>query len=452
MKKITSIKNKTLKYLIIYSIIILLVTWASQIIFLRYSYEKYQIRNLNKIVSKLTEKSYTNEEIEQIAYENNICINYIFNDDVFLYNVLDNNCIIKNNKSRILIKQFINSDKDKEIIKLNTNSNKKSILYNLKLSNNEYIMLNSSLEDVNSTTSILTNQLIFIVIIIIIISILVSFYLSKILNKHIINITNEAKKLTENNKYLNIEETNIKEINDLKDALYYARNEINKTEELMNDLLANVSHDLKTPLTMIKAYAEMIRDIDDKDKRKENLNIIIDETDRLNLLVNDLLNLSKLESNKDILNIKEFDLIELINSIIKKYSIIEYLENYRFIINAPTKAVVKADEQKIGQVLYNLINNAINYTGDDLLVTIEIKELKKTYLVKIIDTGKGIKDKDIKLIWNKYYKNEKNHKRNKIGTGLGLSIVKNILDLHKMKYGVKSSDNGTTFYFEIKKS
>ena len=452
MKKITSIKNKTLKYLIIYSIIILLVTWASQILFLRYSYEKYQIRNLNKIVSKLTEKSYTNEEIEQIAYENNICINYIFNDDVFLYNVLDNNCIIKNNKSRILIKQFINSDKDKEIIKLNTNSNKKSILYNLKLSNNEYIMLNSSLEDVNSTTSILTNQLIFIVIIIIIISILVSFYLSKILNKHIINITNEAKKLTENNKYLNIEETNIKEINDLKDALYYARNEINKTEELMNDLLANVSHDLKTPLTMIKAYAEMIRDIDDKDKRKENLNIIIDETDRLNLLVNDLLNLSKLESNKDILNIKEFDLIELINSIIKKYSIIEYLENYRFIINAPTKAVVKADEQKIGQVLYNLINNAINYTGDDLLVTIEIKELKKTYLVKIIDTGKGIKDKDIKLIWNKYYKNEKNHKRNKIGTGLGLSIVKNILDLHKMKYGVKSSDNGTTFYFEIKKS
>ena len=230
--------------------------------------------------------------------------------------------------------------------------------------------------------------------------------------------------------------------------------EINKTDELRRDLLANVSHDLKTPLTMIKAYAEMIRDINknDEEKRKENLNIIIDETDRLNILVNDILSLSKLEANQETLELTEFDLVDLINNIIKKYNIIKETENYKFILKMPKKAIVLGDTNKISQVIYNLVNNAINYTGDDLSVTIEVIEKKKSYLVNIVDTGKGIKESDLNLIWNKYYKNEKNHKRNKVGTGVGLSIVKNILDRHKFKYGVKSKKGiGTTFYFEITK-
>jgi len=301
---------------------------------------------------------------------------------------------------------------------------------------------------------VLRSQLIYITLIIILLAIIVSVYLSKKLNKPIINITKEAKKLAKGNHELNIEESNIKEIDDLRIALNYASKEINKTDELRRDLLANVSHDLKTPLTMIKAYAEMIRDInkEDEKKRKENLNIIIDETDRLNILVNDILSLSKLEANQETLELSEFDLVDLINNIIKKYNIIKETENYKFILKMPKKAIVLGDVNKISQVIYNLINNAINYTGDDLTITIEVIEKKKSYLVNIIDTGKGIKEEELNLIWNKYYKNEKNHKRNKVGTGVGLSIVKNILDRHKFNYGVKSKKgNGTTFYFEITK-
>ena len=103
------------------------------------------------------------------------------------------------------------------------------------------------------------------------------------------------------------------------------------------------------------------------------------------------------------------------------------------------------------QVIYNLVNNAINYTGSDNKVEVKIEELKNKYIVKIIDTGLGIKDEDIDLVWDKYYKNKKKHKRNLVGTGLGLSIVKNIFILHNYKYGVNSSNKGTTFYFEIKK-
>ena len=456
MKK-SNIQNKTLKCLIIFLIIILLIMWASQILFLTLYYEKYQINNLNKVVYKLTKSSHTIEEIENIAYKNDICIEYFDDNNTYMFNGLNSNCILNSKSKSVIniINNFINNNKGKEIIKINNPiNNSKSILYNLKLSDNEYIILNTNLEDVDSTTSVLRNQLIYITLIVIFLSIIVSTVISKMLNKPIINITNEAKKLANGNRELNIPKSNIKEIDDLRDSLIYASHEINKTDELRRDLLANVSHDLKTPLTMIKAYAEMIRDInkDNEEKRNENLNIIIDETDRLTILVNDILNLSKLEANKESLEIKEFDLVELINNIIKKYNIIKETENYKFILNMPKKAIVKGDINKISQVIYNLVNNAINYTGDDLTVKIEVIEQKKTYLVNIIDTGKGIKKEELNIIWDKYYKNEKNHKRNKVGTGVGLSIVKNILDKHNFKYGVDSKiGKGTTFYFEITK-
>ncbi len=456
MKK-NNIQNKTLKWLVHFSIIILMLMWGSQLLFLKVFYEKYQINNLYRVAYKLSKNEHTIEEIESIAYKNNLCIEYINNDNIYIFNELSNNCILSTNNRSInnIINNFINKTDKKEMIKLNNPSNNtKSILYNLKLYDNEYIILNTNLEDVDSTTSVLKSQLIYITLIVILLAIVVSIIISKTINKPIIKITKEAKKLANGNRELNIPESNIKEIDDLRDSLIYVNHEINKTDELRRDLLANVSHDLKTPLTMIKAYAEMIRDInkDDEEKRNENLNIIIDETDRLTILVNDILNLSKLEANKETLDISEFDLVELVKNIIKKYNIIKETENYNFILNMPKKAIVKGDINKISQVIYNLVNNAINYTGDDLTVTIEVIEKKKTYLVNIKDTGKGIKEEELNIIWDKYYKNEKNHKRNKVGTGVGLSIVKNILDKHKCKYGVTSEiGKGTTFYFEITK-
>ncbi len=456
MKK-DNIQNKTLKWLVHFSIIILMLMWGSQLLFLKVFYEKYQINNLYRVAYRLSKNEHTIEEIESIAYKNNLCIEYINNDNIYIFNELSNNCILSTNNRSInsIINNFINKTDKREMIKLNNPSNNtKSILYNLKLHDNEYIILNTNLEDVDSTTSVLKSQLIYITLIVILLAIVVSIIISKTINKPIIKITKEAKKLANGNRELNIPESNIKEIDDLRDSLIYVNHEINKTDELRRDLLANVSHDLKTPLTMIKAYAEMIRDInkDDEEKRNENLNIIIDETDRLTILVNDILNLSKLEANKETLDISEFDLVELVNNIIKKYNIIKETENYNFILNMPKKAIVKGDINKISQVIYNLVNNAINYTGDDLTVTIEVKEKKKTYLVNIKDTGKGIKEEELNIIWDKYYKNEKNHKRNKVGTGVGLSIVKNILDKHKCKYGVTSEiGKGTTFYFEITK-
>ena len=217
--------------------------------------------------------------------------------------------------------------------------------------------------------------------------------------------------------------------------------------------MANVSHDLKTPLTMIKAYAEMAIDLHSKSKKKqkEDIEIITSEVDRLSLLVEDILELSKMQSNIENINKEDFDLISLSNDILKKYSLYQETENYKFIFNHnEDELIINADKKKIEQVIYNLLNNAINYTGNDNKITLNINKNNNKILVEIIDTGKGIKQEDIPYIWDKYYKNKKKHKRNLIGTGLGLSIVKNILEMHNYKYGVESTTGkGSRFYFEI---
>ena len=454
--KKNSLGVKTFSYLITFSIAILLLLYMFQIVFLKIFYERYQINNLKSVANRIITSPET-VSFEQLAYENEMCIQ-IYNDNkVTSYNVLNKDCLLNSNdKSVIKVKnKILTSSKNSIIRVINPKYDSKSIIYGIHYSDDIYILLNTKLEDVNSTTYILRGQLIYITLIMIILSGIVSYFVGKMINKPILNITNKAKLMAIGNYEQDTNKYDIAEIDELNQVLNYARSEIKNTDELRRDLMANVSHDLKTPLTMIKAYAEMARDInnENEDKRKDNLNVIIDETDRLNVLVNDILELSRMQNSSDELNIESYDLIEELNQILKRYEIIKETENYKFITNIPEKAMVKADKKKINQVMYNLINNAINYTGDDLTIKINITDCNKRYLVEIIDTGKGISEEDLKFIWSKYYKNEKNHKRNIVGTGLGLSIVETILIKHKFEYGVKSKKNkGSNFYFYINKS
>lgn len=453
-----SLHFKTLEYLIVFSISILLLLWLVQIVFFKIYYEKYQINYMNELVEKIINIDNTNviESMDDITLDNNICLEYMdYYGNTYYYNNKISSCLLGHNKiiDKELIK-FKQSGEETSFEKiLNPINNSISLLYGIKKGNG-YIFLFTSLEDIGTTTSLIKNQLIYVTLLAILFSIVIAMFLSRRIAKPISDMTKNAKILADGNYDVEFTTTGIKEIDELANTLNYLEQEVSKTDEYRRDLMANVSHDLKTPLTMIKAYAEMIRDItlDNKEKTKENLNVIIDETNRLNILVNDILELSKLQNNQETLNIEKFDIVELIRDILKRYQIIKETENYNLILESPQSIIVKADKKRISQVIYNLINNAINYTGDDLKVTIRITENQKDCKIEIIDTGKGIDEKDLPNIWNRYYKKEKNHKRNVVGTGLGLSIVKNILEQHNFKYGVNSIKNkGTTFYFQIKK-
>ena len=453
-----SLNIKTLSYLILFSVGILILLWLLQISFLNYFYEKYQEDSLKNLANEiyLTKEEELNSKMENLTFDTNICIAYVDSKyNTHYYNNRIKNCLLgKNNILDKYIVEIQNSNEDLKPIKLiNPVDKSQGLLYGVKVGNNRFYLY-TTLEDTNATTIVLKNQLVYIIIVVIIFAITISFFLSKKISKPILKITDKAKKLADGDTSVHFEESDILEINELSNTLNYLEEEMAKTDEYKRDLMANVSHDLKTPLTMIKAYAEMVRDIsyNDKEKRDANLNVIIDEADRLNVLVNDILELSKLQANASNIKLEKFNLIDELNEVIKRYDIIKETEGYEFIINTPKVVNIKADKKKISQVLYNLINNAINYTGKDKKVYINIIENKKNYLVEIKDTGKGIDEKDINHIWDKYYKKEKNHKRNVVSTGLGLSIVKNIFKEHNYKYGVKSTKGkGSTFYFEISK-
>ena len=459
IKSNSSIKVKTLFYLILFSVFILLLLWGTQLVLSNYLYEKYQISDMNKMAEEISDTDYEDlhEYLSKIVYNNAVCIEFI---DEYgrktLYNDASTGCLLgKGNKALLEQKRKLySSGKDMDAIRLvNPDYESSALLYGLEVEGG-YVFLFTMLSNVNKNYNLVKDQLIYITIVVIILAIVLSLLLAKIFSEPIVKITEKSKLLANGNFNVEFEKDGIKEIDELADSLNYLKNEVSKTDQSRRDLMANVSHDLKTPLTMIKAYAEMVRDITykDKKKREDNLNVIIEETDRLNLLVGDILTLSKLQANSDILEIETFDLKKEIVDILKRYDYLKETEGYEVIVNMPEELIVRADKKKINQVIYNLVNNALNYTGNDKKVYINVTEDKKDYLVEIIDSGKGIAQEDIEHIWDKYYKKDKNHRRNVVGTGLGLSIVKEILECHDMSYGVRSIKNkGTTFYFRIKK-
>lgn len=458
-EKKTSFNVKTLLYLIFFSLGIVLFLWIFQVIFLQFSYEHYQIKEMKDIVDKIENTSLNDLDntLLTLAYQDSVCIEFETNyGNVLSYNTMQIGCgLNKNIKNINEIKNSLRDKNKSSGIKLvNPVSRTKAYLYGIK-NDYGYIFIYSTLEDIDSTSVILKGQLVYIMILVLVFACLGAYFLSKRITKPITSITNKAREMGKGNYDIVFQENGTLEIDELARTLNVACKDMKKIDELRRDLLANVSHDLKTPLTMIKAYAEMVRDISYKDSKKRNkdLNVIIDEADRLTILVNDLLELSKLQSSTtEKIKIEEYDLVAEIKDILTKYDIVKEIENYNFILELPDKALVRAEKNKINQVIYNLVNNAVNYTGKDKKVIVRLTDKGKKYLVEIIDTGKGIKNDELPFIWDKYYKNDKNHQRNVVGTGIGLSIVRNILEQHRFKYGVSSKKNkGTTFYFEIDK-
>ena len=419
--KLKNIKKNSLKiniwlFLIAFSIFILCFLWFFQIIFLDSYYKSYKTGELDKAASELRKSINLNQQkIENIAQKRDICIE-IYGDNIYAATVSNKGCMEFGNKNFKVKRDFINSGLLEQHYNLiNERYQNETLIYALKLDTDLYAFINASLEPLDSTITILSNQFIITTIVVLILSLIIGYLISKKLSKPITQISNEARKLADGNFNANFKtDINIYEINELADSLNYAKDELSKTETLKRDLMANVSHDLKTPLTMIKAYAEMVRDItyNNKEKREENLNTIIDETDRLTLLVNDILDLSATESGNTTLKLEKVDLIKLINQVIQRFKILSEKEKYQFIFTHPNSTIIKADYKRIYQVVYNLINNAINYTGEDKKIYINIEENKYKYIVQIKDTGKGIKKEDLKHIWDKYYHSDKKHKRN----------------------------------------
>lgn len=279
-----------------------------------------------------------------------------------------------------------------------------------------------------------------------------ALYLSQRISRPIKEITHSAEQLGQGNFDVEFKGGHYSEISELADTLTIAENEMKKTEMYHKDLIANVSHDIKTPLTMIKSYAEMIRDLsgDDPVKRAKHLDIIIEETDRLNVLVNDMLSLSRLQSHKLKLETSRFNLSDAAREVLTSYAILQEQEGYDIEVVGGGPLMVEADESKIRQVMNNLMTNAVKYCGEDKKIIVTIKRSGKEALFEVSDHGQGIAPDELTHVWDRYYQSSTHHVRETSGTGLGLSIVREILKLHDAKYGVESEiGKGSTFWFSL---
>ncbi len=282
---------------------------------------------------------------------------------------------------------------------------------------------------------------------------ILSYRLSNEVSQPIVELTAQAKEISSGSADLNITGTGFKEISELRDSLQEAQSEVAEVEHYRRELIANVSHDLRTPLTLIKGYSELMRDIP-SEATPDNLQVVIDEATRLTNLVNDMLTLSKEQEGNEELNLTRFDIVEVLDGLIQRHGkLIEHL-GYTLEWEHDEKAFVLADESKIIQVVYNLINNAVNYAGDDKKVTVRESIKGGVVRIDVIDNGEGVDVDILPHIWDRYYKSSKSHRRATVGTGLGLSIVKSVMSKHPGgAYGVITSvGEGSTFYVELQRA
>lgn len=315
---------------------------------------------------------------------------------------------------------------------------------------NVLISLTANLTPSGNLVLFMRTYLIFLIVITALLAVGFATFVATDISTPITSLNKAAKDLAKGNYEAKFKGYGYTEIQELSESLTYAAEELGKLDRYQKDLIANVSHDLRTPLTLITGYSEMMKDLPDE-MNPDNLQIIIDESKRLTRLVNDILLLTKLQSSTEEFKLEQFSLTDSVNEIIYRNNklVAQLGIEIEFVFDQDVN--VYGDEDKIAKVLYNFISNAINYVGDDKKVIVKQTITDKIVRISVIDHGIGINPENLKEVWNRYYKENKNHKRSVSGSGLGLSIVKGILEYQHLNYGVNSKPNeGSEFWFEMK--
>ncbi len=460
-----SIRFKLWLYFALFATFLMIILWTLQIFFLNNYYQEMKIAETNRIANVIT--SQYNDDgivdiIRNLSYSNDMYIHLETTDGTIIfspaseggrrpsYGYINEMGAMKDHllaSGKLSISTLIPEGR--------TDMNTLAYAGFIQAADGSSVILYifSPLYPVDSTIAILKQQLIYITVIALAAAFALSAYMSTRITKPIKKITNQAAKLAKGDYGVTFDGGIYTEITNLADTLTQASVELGKSDQLQKDLIANVSHDIRTPLTMVKSYAEMIRDIsgDNAAKRKHHLQVIIDEADRLNQLVGDMLTLSKMQSGVDVLSKTEFNMAEVIDSVVHPYADIMKTEGYKIITDCDESLWVIADLPRIKQVVSNLLNNAIKYCGKDKTVLINLKSVGDKVRCEVIDHGMGVGPDEISQIWERYQKGSTNHVRKTSGTGLGLSIVKEILVLHDADFGVESTPGeGSNFWFELR--
>ncbi len=310
------------------------------------------------------------------------------------------------------------------------------------------VLVSSVLTPVDATVRVLQMQFVIASVVFVVLSVILAWFMAKKIASPIVHINYAAKGLA-SGTYQPPQEGSYREVAELRETLTTIDGELRKSEQLQRDLIANVSHDLRTPLTMIIGYGEAIRDLPGEDSA-ENIQVVIDEAGRLSQLVNDVLDLSKLQSGVEQFDMALTGLTELLRDTVARLNAMVQPNGFFIVLQAEEDVFVLADEVRLTQIVYNLLLNALAHTGDDQCVTVRQTAAQGRVRVSFTDSGNGIPEEELANIWLRYYQVHSHERRHTMNSGLGLSIVHALVQHHGGTCGVESTlGKGSTFWFEL---
>lgn len=470
-RRLPSMRSKVLLSLVLFSAAVLLVMWLFQSFLFGPLYRSVRTTEVKKCAASLKkcDADSLERECERLGRKYNICVS------VFTvgpagetrvaewHNVMNPVCFIHSYSSDSLVYDLYMEAREtgqaRKTVKVDVpgegktpdadNGESMIFAYLTERDGGEtLIVLNTFVRPLASTEVTLRIITLIVTGFVIAAAAILSLILSRRLSRPIVSMSGGAGRLAAGDYGVRFGGGGYREADELAETLNLAAREMGQTDRMRRDLIANVSHDLRTPLTIISGYSEIMRDIPGEMTAK-NIQTVIDETKTLSTLVNDMLESSKLSDGAVTLRPETFDMGEAVSEAVRRYAAVYGPQGYSITAECDGGPVT-ADRMRIGEALYNLLNNAVNYTGDDKKIFVRQTARNGRVRVEITDTGDGIPEEELPLIWDRYYKSKEFHRRTGAGTGLGLSIVKNILILHGAEFGVRSrKGEGSTFWFEL---
>ncbi len=454
--------------------VVLIILWLFQIVFLDQFYTRIKISELiskgNTIVERLATSEDINttvrevglqEEMESLAYLQQLSLEVVDSSGQVLFQADNSNSMAGRGMMRNVNMEAYNIALSGKIAKLEAKHPRfgsKYMLIGLPVLKDGFVkgavILNVPMAPVEDTAAILKQQLIWIIILLIGVSLLITYVLSRSFTKPILKLQKIAERYSGGEFDERVELLSQDELGELARSMNRMGEELAKNDRLRKDLVANVSHELRTPLSLIRGYAETLRDVtgENPEKREKQLGVIIEESIRLSKIVEDILSLSQYQAGAVRLDMKDFALMEMLEDILKRYELGSVDHKIEFVHPETAELYVKGDRGRLEQVLYNLINNAINHTEAGGNIILKVIDRPETVRLEVADDGEGIEKDELPYVFERYYTGNRAARKKHNGSGLGLAIVKSILSMHHIPFGVESSIGvGTTFWFELAK-
>lgn len=315
------------------------------------------------------------------------------------------------------------------------------------------IIASTNLERVTQALAVFRQQLITISYLVMLVALIVAILLARWISRPITTLTEATRRMAHGEYSVSVPVESDDELGVLAQDFNRMAREVNRSDQLQKELVANFSHDLRTPLTLIKGYAETIRDLtgENAEKRDQQLEVIIDEADRLSQLVSDALEFSRYNAGMIQMKPVVFDLNEMLQEMAVRYRMLEEKEGCQIVTQLGEQGLTKADPVLIERVIHNLMSNAWAHVGTDKTILLRSQVTDEGIKVTVEDHGEGIREEDLPHLFDRYYRARSSEGRT--GTGLGLSIVKAILESHGFPYGVESRpEEGSRFWFVAKRA